>query len=226
MNEIVISNISELQTVSKTVAASGLFGAKTPEQAFVAIETGIELGLKPMQALRGITVINGKPTLNADTMLAIVMHHPEFVTIEWAKQDANEAECVITRKLRSGREVKTSGRFTMEDAKKAGLVRDKSPWVTYPARMLKARAQSFACRDAFPDVVNGIYSPDEAAESRQEFDALPERNITAEASAALGDGDAQTASPVSQAPAGQESREQSLAKAGGVQKVENAMDIF
>ena len=184
MNEIAIRDINELNSVACTVAKSGLFGAKSPEQAYVAIATGMELGLKPMQALRNITVIQGKPTFSADGAFAVVRSHPEYGGIEWIKQDAQEASCKITRVSKGGQLKETFvGSFSMKEAAAAGLA-NKDNWKHYPARMLRARALSFACRDAFPDVLNGLYTPEEIREvsenDRQLQHETQEREIKAE----------------------------------------------
>lgn len=181
MNEIAIRDIGELNSVACTVAKSGLFGAKSPEQAYVAIATGIELGLKPMQALRNIVVIQGKPTFSADGAFAVVRNHPEYGGIEWVKQDAQEASCKITRVSKGGTLKETFvGSFSMKEAAAAGLA-NKDNWKHYPARMLRARALSFACRDAFPDVLNGLYTPDEIREVTEADTPVPkEREIKAE----------------------------------------------
>lgn len=179
MNEIAIRDIGELNSVACTVAKSGLFGAKSPEQAYVAIATGMELGLKPMQALRNIVVIQGKPTFSADGAFAVVRNHPEYGGIEWIKQDAQEASCKITRVSKGGQLKETFvGSFSMKEAAAAGLA-NKDNWKHYPARMLRARALSFACRDAFPDVLNGLYTPEEIKEVA-ESETPQEREINAE----------------------------------------------
>ena len=174
MNEIAIRDMGELNSVALTVAKSGLFGAKTPEQAFVAIATGMELGLKPMQALRNIVVVQGRPTFSADGGFAVVRNHPEYGGIRWEKQDDKEARCVITRVSKGGQlKEEFPGSFTIKEAATAGLA-NKDNWKNYPARMLRARALSYACRDAFPDVLNGLYTPDEINPDT----SVEERNIT------------------------------------------------
>ena len=177
MNEIAIKDMGELNSVAMTVAKSGLFGAKTPEQAFVAIATGMELGLKPMQALRNIVVVQGRPTFSADGGFAVVRNHPEYGGIRWEKQDDKEARCVITRVSKGGQlKEEFPGSFTIKEAATAGLA-NKDNWKNYPARMLRARALSYACRDAFPDVLNGLYTPDEIVPDTP----AAERDITEEA---------------------------------------------
>ena len=177
MNEIAIRDMGELNSVALTVAKSGLFGEKTPEQAFVAIATGMELGLKPMQALRNIVVVQGRPTFSADGGFAVVRNHPEYGGIRWEKQDDKEARCVITRVSKGGQlKEEFPGSFTIKEAATAGLA-NKDNWKNYPARMLRARALSYACRDAFPDVLNGLYTPDEIVPDA----SAAERDITEEA---------------------------------------------
>lgn len=174
MNEITIRDMGELNSVAITVAKSGLFGAKTPEQAFVAIATGMELGLKPMQALRNIVVVQGRPTFSADGGFAVVRNHPEYGGIVWDVCNDKEARCRITR-ISKGGQLKEEfvGAFSLKDAAAAGLA-GKDNWKHYPARMLRARALSYACRDAFPDVLNGLYAPDEINPDTP----VGERNIT------------------------------------------------
>jgi hypothetical protein len=47
--------------------------------------------------------------------------------------------------------------FTSDDAKRAGLWQKPGPWSQYPKRMLTIRARAFALRDAFPDILAGLY---------------------------------------------------------------------
>jgi hypothetical protein len=49
----------------------------------------------------------------------------------------------------------------MEDAKKAGVVKDKSGWDKYPANMLRWRAVGYCADVVFPDVIGGMYRPEE-----------------------------------------------------------------
>lgn len=147
--------------MAKIIAESGLApqGLNTPQKVFIALQWGHELQLSPMVAVNNIAVVNGRPSLSADIMHAIVRNNPEYGGIKWLKNDNTAAECVITR--RNGQFVEeTRGYFDMAMANAAGLA-GKDNWKKYPARMLKHRALSFALRDSFPDVLAGIYSPDE-----------------------------------------------------------------
>lgn len=175
-NELMPVAMNDKLALADTLAKSGLVPSalKTKEQVFVSLQWGHELGLSPMVAVNNIAVINGKPTLGADIQYALVRAHSEYAGIKWLRQDAEVAECEVSRN--NGKFTETfRGYFDMKMAAAAGL-NGKDNWKKYPARMLKHRAQSFALRDAFPDVLAGVYTPEEMTE-------VEPRNITAEATA-------------------------------------------
>ena len=149
--------------MAQTLVKSGMLpqGLNTAEKVCVALEWGHELQLSPMVAVNNIAVINGKPTLSADLMGALVRRSPEYGGIEWTCQTDEKAECIITRLLPSGKEEKYTSTFTIEDAKIAGLA-SKDVWRKYPRRMLKHRCMSYGLRDVFPDLLAGIYETEEA----------------------------------------------------------------
>ena len=158
-----------------------------PGNCLVAIQWGMELGLQPMQAMQSIAVINGRPSLWGDAMLALVKAHPAF---EWIKEECDGSAAICTIKRRGEPEVVQS--FSMEDAKLAGLTGKLGPWTQYPKRMLQMRARGFALRDAFPDALRGVVSAEEARDTPAERDmgaaeVVSSRPAQAAAPAALPD---------------------------------------
>lgn len=124
----------------------------SPQAILIAVHFGLEIGLKPIQALQSIAVINGRPTLWGDGAMALVKAHPSFVDCEETfNAEGTEAKCVIKRKDQTP-VVRT---FSIADAKLAGLWGKSGPWTQYPRRMLQMRARSWAMRDAFPDALRG-----------------------------------------------------------------------
>ena len=168
--------------MAQTLVKSGMLpqGLNTAEKVCVALEWGHELQLSPMVAVNNIAVINGKPTLSADLMGALVKRSPEYGGIEWKCLTDEKAECVITRILPNGKEEKYTSTFTMEDAKIAGLA-TKDVWRKYPKRMLKHRCMSYGLRDVFPDLLAGIYETEEAESITYKEPTESElRNVTPE----------------------------------------------
>jgi hypothetical protein len=152
-------NLAEAMEFAKIIASSDMVPkdyVNKPGNVLVAVQTGAELGLKPMQSLQGISVINGQPSIWGDAMRALVISHPQFEDLHEDKQDAY---CTVTLKRR-GRSAVVST-FSMEDAKKAGLAGKSGPWQTAPKRMLQMRAFAFAARDLFADALKGIKSIEE-----------------------------------------------------------------
>jgi hypothetical protein len=138
-----------------------------PESCMLAIQHGSEVGLSPMQSLQSIAVINGRPTIWGDAALALVIgsHVCEYVT-EGVDGEGDKMVAMCFAKRR-GYEKATIVRFSVEDAKKAGLWGKSGPWQQYPKRMLQLRARGFALRDAFPDILRGLVTAEEAQDYPQ-----------------------------------------------------------
>jgi hypothetical protein len=133
-----------------------------PESCLLAIQHGSEVGLSPMQSLQSIAVINGRPTIWGDAALALVQASPvcEYVR-EYTEGDGDNLTAVCEAKRR-GYPAPTVSRFSMADAKRAGLAGKSGPWSAYPTRMLALRARGFALRNAFADALRGLITAEEA----------------------------------------------------------------
>lgn len=144
----------------ETLARSGLIPAALrgkPSDILIIMMTGHELGLGPMLALRSIYVVDGKPTLSADLAAALILRSTacgEFRCVESTEQKA----AVVAR--RRDQSEPTRIEYSLADAKLAGLV-GKQNWTRHPKAMLRARAILAAGRLVFPDLLAGVYDPDE-----------------------------------------------------------------
>ena len=145
-----------------------------PEDVLVAVQWGKELGLAPLQALQNIACINGKPSVYGDAAMALVQASSVCEDIEEFFENEGTpnpiAVCIAHRK---GRKPVTA-KFSVEDAKRAGLWGKTGPWQAYPKRMMQMRARGFALRDAFPDVLKGLITAEEA----QDYPDVPAKDIT------------------------------------------------
>lgn len=122
-----------------------------PGNCLIAIQWGMEIGLKPLQAMQNIAVINGRPSLWGDAVIALARNSPacEYIIEE---DDGHTATCRVKRRG----EQEQARTFSMADAKTAGLVGKAGPWTQYPKRMRQMRARAFAIRDVFPDALKGL----------------------------------------------------------------------
>lgn len=138
-----------------------------PEDVLVAVQWGLEIGLAPMQALQNISVINGKPSVYGDAALALVQASPVCEDVqEYFENEGTTNPVAVCVAIRKGRKPVTV-KFSVEDARRAGLWGKQGPWTQYPKRMLQMRARGFALRDAFPDVLKGLITSEEAQDYPQ-----------------------------------------------------------
>jgi hypothetical protein len=128
---------------------------RTEEQVITILVKGYELGIPPMEALTGITVIDGKPAVSPQLMLALINRSGQLQDLAI---DGDDGRCRVTM-TRRGRRAHTET-FTLDDARRMGLA-DKSNWRQQPRVMLRWRAVSACARVVFPDVVSGLYTPEE-----------------------------------------------------------------
>ena len=173
------TNLKEAQEFATTLSKSGLvpkdFQGK-PANILVAVQWGYEIGLAPMQALQNIAVINGRPSLWGDSLLALVKQHKNFAGCrEW--MEGTIAFCEIKRTLNNGEVEATLAQFSEADAQKAGLLNKQGPWRQYPKRMMQLRARGFAIRDAFPDAIKGLITAEEAMDYPPEKDITPQDGV-------------------------------------------------
>jgi hypothetical protein len=144
-----------------------------PNDVLVCLQWGYEMGMAPMQALQNIAVINGKPSMYGDSAMALVQASPVCEDIEEYFEDEGTpnyvAVCVARRKGRTP----VIFKFSVEDAKRAQLWGKAGPWQAYPKRMMQMRARGFALRDAFPDVLRGLITAEEAHDYPDEAKSAP-----------------------------------------------------
>jgi hypothetical protein len=141
-------------SIGKAFAESGMFpDTKSAAQAIVKIQAGQEIGIPPFAAMSGIHIIQGKPTIGAGVIAAIVKGSGKY---DYRVKESTEKICSID--FFQGKELLGNSTFTMEDAKKAGTKNlDK-----FPKNMLFARAISNGVKWYTPDVFSGpVYVPEE-----------------------------------------------------------------
>ena len=173
-------NFEHIQRVAVMMSKSEMVpkGYKEkPADIIIAFEMGRALGLAPLQAIQNIAVINGKPSLYGDAIIAVCSGHPDFEDIEekaiTSKEGAIEGFiCSVKRKNRSP----VVRQFTINDAKKANLWGKAGPWSQYPDRMLQMRARGFALRDCFADALGGIRVIEETQDYHEIKDVTPRQS--------------------------------------------------
>jgi len=146
--------VDQIERMAVSVARSGLFGVKTPDQAMALMLIAQAEGLHPAIAARDYHVINGRPALRADAMLA--RFQAAGGKVEWGEY--TDTKVVGKFSHPSGGSVEIA--WTVKMAQDAGLTKNPT-WRSYPRQMLRSRCISEGIRTVFPGVVVGTYTPEE-----------------------------------------------------------------
>lgn len=135
-----------------------LFGVVSPEQAYAIMIKGFDCGFSITASFDFVQVISGKPSVNPRGALALLLSNPlvDAIDIKRIADDKGKFvgyECFMRRKNNG---LSFTGRFTLDDATRAGLVKADSGWAKYPENMCMWRAIGFAADVVFPDVTAGM----------------------------------------------------------------------
>ena len=144
----------EMEKMATVIANSGLFGVKNPVQALALMLVAASEGLHPATAARDYHVIQGRPALKADAMLA--KFQAAGGKVEWHEYGATSCKATFSHPQGG----KVTIEWTFEMAKAAGLT-GKEVWKQYPRAMLRARVISEGIRTVYPAVLCGMYAPEE-----------------------------------------------------------------
>lgn len=152
-----MDEIKDLAVIEKTagyIAKSGLFGVKTPEQAIALMLVAQAEGHSMFEAIRDYHIIQGRPSLKAEVMLA--RFQQTGGNVRWIASNDTKATAEFSHP-QGGTLTIT---WTIERAQQAGLT-GKDNWKAYPAQMLRARCISEGVRAVFPGAASGMYTPEE-----------------------------------------------------------------
>ena len=142
----------------------------TPQAVLSTMLLGRELGMPSMASLRSVHVIEGKHSLSADLMVALVLKSG-LAEYFWMVE-STDTICTFETE-RKGNPKPTRLSYTIEQAKQAGLLgptRSGKPsnWQKIPMQMLRARAKSELARLEYPDLLAGLYTPEELRDAKMD----------------------------------------------------------
>ena len=165
---IAARNPEDVQRMAHAIAKSGLYGVKSTEEAMIRMATGMELGLSPMQSIRGVYVIASggvsRPTLSADMMVGVCKMRTDLCRYFRLVESTDRRATYETQRVGDPEPVRMT--YTIEQAQRAGLS-GRGTWQAHPEAMLRARAASSLARAVYQDLLNGLYDPDELVEVAQ-----------------------------------------------------------
>jgi hypothetical protein len=156
------TTIEMLSGLASRLHAAGVFGAEvtSADKAFAVLLKGHELGFSPMASAGSISIIKGKVSLSADATVALCKRSPACLYLRLVE---SSEEVATYETQRHGDPSPTSLSYTIAQAKTAGLTGSQT-WRGHAPAMLRARCGAAIARAVYPDLVAGIYDPDEVAE--------------------------------------------------------------
>lgn len=148
---------NDIERMATAVAKSKLFGLQTPEQAIGLMLIAQAEGLHPAIAARDYHIIQGRPALKADAMMA--RFQQAGGKVEWKTLTNERVTGVFSHPQGGSAEIS----WSLDDAKRIGLA-GKDNWKNYPRAMLRSRVVSEGIRTVYPGCVVGVYTPEEVAD--------------------------------------------------------------
>lgn len=156
--------IQAATTLGDMFLQSGLFGIKERAQGHVLALACITEGMSPFQLMRRFHIVEGRLTQRADAMLA------EFKAaggrVRWIQWDEEAARAEFEY---LGDKLENCYSWEMAQKSKYPFTRDgsiKANWAASRPDMLRARLITKTLRMIAPDIVAGIYTPEELDDDR------------------------------------------------------------
>lgn len=157
------ANLDQALALADRLAKSQLLPKplqQKPQDVLIVMMLGRELGLQAMQSLRSVHVIEGRPSVSSEMLVALCLRHPDvceyFILVE-----STDKRAAYETKRRGAQPVKLP--YTIEQAQRAGLA-NKDNWRKNTEAMLRARAAGALARAVYPDLIAGIYVEGEVEE--------------------------------------------------------------
>jgi len=146
--------LQDIQHMAEVAASSKMFGFKSTQEAMAIMLLCQAEGLHPAIAMRDFHVIQGRPALKADAMLARFQQAGGSVT--WKEYTDEKVTGIFSHPQGGTLELS----WTLRQAREIGIA-NKDNWKNYPRAMLRARVISEGIRSVFPGCVVGVYTPEE-----------------------------------------------------------------
>ena len=163
--------IQAIEKMGEMIWASGMFGCVKPEQGMVLAMQCLAEGKAPLELAKTYHIIEGKLTMRADAMLG------RYLTtggkVKWLVRSDTEVRAIWSK---DGNDVEIAS--TLEEFKNNGIALSakgglKDNWRKFPKQMLTARNVSEAVRLLAPQIISGIYTPEEVSDFSSQDKPLP-----------------------------------------------------
>ena len=150
-----------IQVMGEMISGSGMFGCTKVEQGMVLAMQCLAEGKAPLELAKTYHIIEGKLTMRADAMLGRYL--ASGGKVKWTERTDKRVAGVWTC---DGNDVEIA--VSLDEMVKNGVAgsagKIKANWQKFPRQMLTARCISEAIRLLMPQIVAGIYTPEEVSD--------------------------------------------------------------
>ncbi|NDB47493.1 MAG: hypothetical protein EB163_09545 [Nitrososphaeria archaeon] len=154
--------IEAIKVMGEMIAGSGMFGCVKVEQGMVLAMQCLAESKPPLELAKTYHIVDGKLSMRSDAMLGRYL--ASGGKVKWLERsDARVSAMWIC----DNNEIEIS--ITFEEMKKSGVIVGKNGaikdvWRRHPRQMLTARCISEAVRLLMPQIVAGVYTPEEVSD--------------------------------------------------------------
>jgi|SRR5208282_1891691 hypothetical protein len=153
-----LADIELMQSAAKKLMQTKHYQAMGEAGIFAIIQKAKSLKINPIDALNGgLYFTQGKVGMSAEMMNTLIRIHGHSIQKD---SRSNDQICILIGKRADNGDTWITS-FSIDDAKRAGIYNEKTPWGKYPPNMCFNRALSNLARQLFPDVIKGCYEIDE-----------------------------------------------------------------
>lgn len=165
--DLVVYGFDDIHKMATAIARSKLFGMQNVDQAITLLLLAQAEGLHPMTAARDYHIIQGRPALKADSMLA--RYQQAGGKVKWETLSDEKVTCIFTHPASGS----VSITWTIQMAENAGLLSKKGDmWKKYPRQLLRSRVISEGVRTSYPQVVAGVYTDEEVEQFQPDNESV------------------------------------------------------
>lgn len=168
MTGTAVATMDAMQAMAKSLVAGKLFGFKSEAEAISIMLIAQAEGRSPALAVRDYHIIQGRPALKADAMLA--RFQQEGGVVNWVEYTDAKVSGEFSHPKSSPKPVTIT--WTLDMAKRIGIA-NKDNWRNYPRAMLRSRCISEGVRTVYPGIAVGIYTVEEVQDFAKEKDITP-----------------------------------------------------
>jgi len=164
MNDLInndeIKDLTATQNLCAMLVKTPHYAKMGPEGIFAIVESAKSLNVDPRLALSGgLYFVKGKVEMSSRLMNSLIRSKKHSITKD---RKSDDAICILHGRRSDTGDTWTES-FSIDEARRAGLVRAGGPWSTFPRDMLFARALSRLARQLFPDCIGNCYVEGEIA---------------------------------------------------------------